>query len=99
MPVPVFVRGLDENGGAFQEFTTALNISAGGVAFMLRHRPAKFDAPLVVEIPAAPGPHAKEAVRRIEGVLTRIDVVLGWYLCGLQYGQPLLPESQCRPKE
>lgn len=99
VPLPVFVRGLDENGGTFQEFTTALNISAGGLAFMLRRCPANNHSTVLVEIPAAPGPQSKGLVRRIEGMLTRIEVVLDWYVCGLQFGQPLLPESPSRPKE
>ncbi len=99
VPVPVFVRGLDEKGGTFQEFTTALNISAGGVAFMLRRRPANNCSPVLVEIPAAPSPQSKGFVRRIEGMLTRVEVTLDWYVCGLQFGQPLLSESHSRPKE
>ncbi len=99
VPLPVFVRGLDAKGDAFQEFTTALNISAGGLAFMLRRCPANDRSPVVVEIPAAPGPQSKGLVRRIEGLLTRVEVIVDWYVCGLQFGQPLLRESHCRPKE
>lgn len=99
--VPVFVRGTDENGSLFQEFTTALNISAGGVAFMVRRRPAQRLAPLSLslEIPAAPGPFSANVVRRIEGRLTRIETMLDWCLCGLRFDQPLLHESRMQPKE
>lgn len=98
LPVPIFVRGTDENGSLFQEFTTALNVSAGGVAFMVRRRPAFSGSTVSLEIPAAPMPQSVGVTRRIEGKLTRVDTVLDWFLCGLQFDQPLLHEESRRLK-
>jgi hypothetical protein len=99
LAVPVFVRGTDENGSLFQEFTTALNISAGGLAFMVRRRPDLSASAISLEIPAAPGPQSVGGVRRVQGTLTRIELMLGWCICGLRFEQPLLKERLLRPKE
>lgn len=99
LAVPVFVRGTDENGSLFQEFTTALNISAGGLAFMVRRRPAQSALSVSLEIPAAPGPQSLSAIRRIEGTLTRVETVFDWCICGLRFERPLLQERRIQPKE
>lgn len=96
--VPVFIRGKDENGDLFQEFTTALDISGGGAAFMTRKRPPS-RSPVSLEIPEAPGPKSERSVRRIEGILTRVETVLDWCICGLRFDRPLLQERRNEPKE
>jgi len=53
--IPVFVRGIDERGKEFQEFTTAFNISAGG-ALIATRRYLPDSAMISLEIPAAPLP-------------------------------------------
>jgi hypothetical protein len=98
LAVPVFVRGTDENGSLFQEFTTALNISAGGLAFMVR-RPVQSALAISLEIPTAPGPPSASVIRRIEGTLTRVETMLDWCICGLRFDRPLLKERRIQPKE
>jgi len=95
--VPVFIRGTDENGRAFQEFTTALNVSAGGAAFTTKRR-LPSNSPVLLEIPAAPGPQSA-GVRRVEGTLTRVELMLDWCICGLRFAQPLLLERRNGLKE
>ena len=53
--IPIFVRGIDEQGKEFQEFTTAFNISAGG-ALIATRRYLPDSALISLEIPAAPLP-------------------------------------------
>ena len=55
LSIPVFVRGVDENGKEFLEFATALNISAGGILLATRRSLPK-SAGLSLEIPVAPLP-------------------------------------------
>ncbi|MFB3916883.1 MAG: PilZ domain-containing protein [Terriglobales bacterium] len=57
LALPVFVRGKDREGNEFLEFTTALNVSAGGMLVGLRrnlHRTARVQ----LEVPSAPAPKA-----------------------------------------
>lgn len=58
--IPVFVRGIDERGKEFQEFTTAFNISAGG-ALIATRRYLPDSAVISLEIPAAPLPRMSSA--------------------------------------
>jgi hypothetical protein len=55
LAVPVFVRGTDREGKEFLEFTTALNVSAGGMLVGLR-RDLKRSSRVFLEVPAAPAP-------------------------------------------
>ena len=68
LSIPVFVRGVDENGKEFLEFATALNISAGGILLATRRSLPK-SAGLSLEIPVAPLPadaFSNQSVRSLE---------------------------------
>ena len=56
LTIPLFVRGTDEQGKAFLEFTCALNFSAGGALLALRQHLSRH-AQVSLEIPSAPLPH------------------------------------------
>lgn len=92
LAVPVFVRGVDERGVEFLEFTTALNISGGGMLVALRHTLAR-SSRVSLEIPAAPAPEgvvAAHAVRMLNARLVRVQEGPGWRFCGFRFTRPLL---------
>lgn len=91
MAVPVFVRGRNERGKQYLEFTTALNISAGGALLAVRRHVPR-GSQLSVEIPAAPLPEpAPEVrfVRHLRGRAVRVTHSETCYLVGLQFSPPL----------
>lgn len=53
MAVPFFMRGKDENGRDFVDFTVAINISMGGLLLASRHAVPRA-AKVSLEIPASP---------------------------------------------
>src|SRR5512143_931826 len=48
--IPIFVRGLDENGKSFVEFSTATNLNAGGI-LLLSRRNLPAGQEITLEIP------------------------------------------------
>lgn len=90
--IPVFVRGVDEQGKEFLEFTTALNISAGGALLVIR-RYLSPSRQVSLEIPSAPLPlipGSQRSVKTIRARLTRVshgDVCDLW---GLKFMRPIL---------
>jgi hypothetical protein len=92
LAVPVFVRGVDERGAEFLEFTSALNVSAGGMLVALRHMLAR-SSKVRLEIPAAPAPEGTAsvfAIRNLNARLVRVQEGPGWRLCGFRFTRPLL---------
>src|SRR5215831_18172901 len=55
LAIPIFVRGVDDSGKEFLEFTTTLNISGSGVLLAMR-RSLPLASQILLEIPAAPLP-------------------------------------------
>jgi hypothetical protein len=92
--LPVFIRGRDDEGQNFMEFTTALNISAGGALVIIRHDQVSARTRLSVEIPAAPLPEPGSFRRQLNGELVRVESLLGWAICGLQFAIPLLEKER-----
>ncbi|MDE3180629.1 MAG: PilZ domain-containing protein [Acidobacteriota bacterium] len=91
--VPIFARGLDENGKEFLEFTTTLNISAGGVLLGLR-RYLPVDTTIALEIPAAPLPRLPARptlVRTIQARVVRVLHIDQAYLSALSFSNPISP--------
>lgn len=89
--IPIFARGVDETGKEFLEFTTTLNISAGGTLLVMR-RTAALDSKVLLEIPAAPLPRVAttpELVRTLEARVVRVTSSQPSYLWALRFNQPL----------
>ncbi|MFB3915559.1 MAG: hypothetical protein ACE14M_02440 [Terriglobales bacterium] len=90
LAVPVFLRGIDEGGAQFLEFSTALNVSAGGVLVAARrHVPPLID--ISVEIPSAPAPTpaAPQAIRIVKAKFVRDLVSDHTHLIALKFTRPL----------
>ncbi len=91
--IPVFVRGVDDRGKEFMEFTSALNISAGGALLAVR-RYMKRSSRVTLEIPSAPLPQlegAPQVVRNIRGEVVRVTHSDHGHLWALKFTR-LLPE-------
>lgn len=91
LSIPVFVRGLDQEGKEFLEFATALNISAGGILLATRRSLPK-SAALSLEIPVAPLPTTSaspQSVRSLKARLVRITHGERCHLMGLKFTRPL----------
>ncbi len=93
--LPVFVRGRDEKGNEFLDFTTAININAGGMLLLSRRSlPAGME--LTLEIPTATpsfqalGWQTKTALPARVLYTTHSE---GCHLCGLEFSSPLLPDD------
>lgn len=96
--IPVFVRGSGNNGEKFTEFTTLLNISAGGALILIRHDLLSPRTRLAVEIPAAPMPQSRTSRRQLSGDLVRVQELHGLSVCGLRFATPLLEKERRSPK-
>lgn len=96
--IPVFVRGKDDRGMEFVEFTTALNVSAGGVLVVIRHNAVSPRTRLSVEVPEAPGPRVVSAQRKLDGKLVRVCSKSGCCLAAVQLRRPLLESRQKKLK-
>jgi len=91
LSIPVFVRGVDQDGKEFLEFATALNISAGGVLLATR-RSLPRSSSLSLEIPVAPlptGSVSPNSVRSFKARLVRITHGERCHLLGLKFTRPL----------
>ncbi len=89
--IPVFVRGVDDRGKEFLEFTSALNISAGGALLAVR-RYVKQLAQVSVEIPSAPLPQlgvAPNFVRSVRARVIRVTHSDHGHLWALKFSRPL----------
>lgn len=92
LPIAVFVRGVDDQGREFLEFTNAFNFNAGGALLAIRrHLPRSFR--LCLEIPSAPIPPVRGLPRFVEMLGARVIAVSpsnGYDLCSVQLRRPLL---------
>jgi hypothetical protein len=92
LAVPVFVRGVDEQGREFVEFCTLLNEGAGGALLAIR-QPLRRRSRVSLEMPVAPalrGVEFRRTVRMLRARVVRIVPIDGWNLCGLQFARPLV---------
>ncbi len=93
LAIPVFVRGTDERGKEFLEFTSAMNICPGG-ALVATRRYFPIQAQVFLEIPSGPipGPQkpAPPARTMLEGRVVRVINAERHYLCGVEFA-PQLP--------
>ncbi len=92
LAVPVFARGVDARGKEFLEFTTTLNISAGGALLAMR-RPVPLDSTVYLEIPTAPLPKVSATptlIRTLEARVVRISFSEPSYLWALRFNRPII---------
>jgi PilZ domain-containing protein len=94
IPVPVFVRGIDELGKDFLEFSTALNISRGGALLATRRYlpPASI---ISLQIPPPPFPSQslpRPVVGSLEAKVVQVRQASRYYLSGLSFTTPLAAE-------
>lgn len=91
LSIPVFVRGVDDEGKEFLEFATALNISAGGILLATRRSLPKSGS-LSLEIPVAPLPPtavSSQSVRSLKARLVRVTHGDRCHLLGLRFTKAL----------
>lgn len=96
LSIPVFVRGVDQEGKEFLEFATALNISAGGILLATR-RSLPRSSNLSLEIPVAPLPPnsvSPQSVRSLKGRLVHITHGERCHLLGLKFSRPLQDKAK-----
>jgi c-di-GMP-binding flagellar brake protein YcgR len=84
----MFIRGVDERGKEFLEFSTALNISAGG-ALLVSRRFLPSDSKIFLEIPPAPFPKAKSKAHNIRARVVQVRNSEQYHLCSLEFSRPL----------
>ncbi len=92
LAIPVFVRGIKEGGEGFVEFTTALNLSAGG-ALLATRRYLPPSSRVSLEIPTAPLPRLAfppRFVRTIKARVLRVAHSNGGTLSSLRFTRPLI---------
>jgi PilZ domain len=93
--IPVFVRGIDEKGNEFVEFTTAININAGGM-LLLSRRVLPPGSELTLEIPT-PTPFYQPPGRPTKNALPARVLYMRdsdeYHLCALEFTSPLLPQE------
>ena len=91
LAIPVFVRSRDENGKESLEFATAVNISAGGAAVIVRRSLAK-SSTVSLEIPSAPI-GAADGVRRSSRTMRARTVWVthlnDYHVLGVKFMRPL----------
>ena len=92
IPVPMFIRGVDGRGKGFLEFSTALNISAGG-ALLVTRRHLLGSSQISLQIPTPPFP--KEVSSQFLPLKLKARVVQvrnsgGYYWYGLAFSRPLV---------
>jgi hypothetical protein len=98
LAIPVFVKGRTGEH-EFLEFSTALNVSAGGMLVAVRHSLPP-DKEVSLEIPSAPLvalSSLPQAVRALRAKVLRTTHVDAYNLVALKFARPLL-ESPSKPK-
>lgn len=90
--IPVFVQGVDSQGKEFREFTTAFNLSAGGLLLATR-RYLPTSSRISLEIPSAPLPkmdRVPSPIRKMPGQLVTVTHNEQCYLWGVRFFHPLI---------
>ena len=92
LAIPVFARGIDEKGKDFLDFTTVLEVSAGGAVLAIRRNLAR-TARLTLEIPSAPLNEKVagiSSVRTLRAKIVRVTSSDRCQLCALEFIRPLV---------
>jgi len=99
LAIPVFIRGREGSEGEILEFTTALNVSAGGMLVALR-RAFPSLARVTLQIPSSPlaaSTPLPKAARNIRAKVLRLEHAEGYNLCGLEFSKPLVTSRLLPP--
>ncbi len=91
LTIPVFIRGTDNNGKEFLDFTVALNVSGGG-ALLATRQPLSRSARLSLEIPSTPLPQSLQSAspRPLKARVIRTASKDSYNLYGLRFSRPLI---------
>jgi len=91
LAIPIFARGVDDQGKEFLEFTTTLNISNSGALLAMR-RYLSPESSVTLEIPAAPLPKLSsrpKLVRTFRAEVVRVTPAEPSYLWALSFSHPV----------
>jgi hypothetical protein len=89
--IPVFVRGADKTGKPFLEFTSMINIGAGG-GLLVVHQSFPRSSRMVVEIPSPPIadlPLSSPFVQRLNSKVVHVSRSGDYDLLGVEFTRPL----------
>jgi hypothetical protein len=89
--IPVFVRGIDDKGKEFLEFTTAFNVGSGG-ALVATRKSLPPSSKISLEIPAAPLPQMAVPpyfIRNLFAHLVTVTHSEQCYLVGVKFSKSL----------
>jgi len=98
LAIPIFVRGTNEQGNVFEEFSTALNLNAGGL-LLVSQRPLSAGSIVDLEIPSSIPTHHpidKPPATSLEARAVYSIFSEGMHECGMAFTHPLLdvPEDE-----
>ena len=92
IPVPMFIRGVDEQGKGFLEFSSAFNISAGG-ALLVTRRHLSRSSKISLQIPTPPFPKQVSTqflLRKLDAKVVQVRNSEGYYWYGVAFSRPLV---------
>jgi hypothetical protein len=93
VPVPVFVRGSDEQGRDMLQFSSILNIGGGG-ALLASRKPFLERSRIFVEIPGLDGLEELGRVqRKFRARVLRINHSGNWYLYAAKFSPTFSPPT------
>jgi hypothetical protein len=91
LAIPVFARGVDDKGKDFLDFTTVLEVSAGGAVLATR-RSLPRSSRLTLEIPSAPlneRAAGRSSVRTLRAKIIRVTSSDRCQLAAVEFIRPL----------
>ena len=90
LAIPIFVHGIDERANPVTEFSTTLNISAGGALLAMRASLSP-SRRILIQVPAGfPKPHLPvRTQQKFPARVLRITRRDHWYLCAVAFSSPL----------
>lgn len=98
LAIPIFVHGIDEHANPVIEFSTTLNISAGGTLLAMRASLAP-NRRILIQVPAGfPKQHLPMRTQeKFPARVLRVARRDRWYLCAVAFSSPL-KVSTCRSR-
>ncbi len=92
LAIPLFLRGVEQGGREFLDFTVAFNVSAGG-ALVASRRSIPQSTRISLEIPSAPWFRLKvptDSVRSLKARVVRVTKQGPYNLCAVRFARPLV---------